>query len=515
MYALRKEAKAVAASIRVSDSKFRSPEILYFNPKKMRTSLALLSLLCLFLEGDAKFAVPYEHLYPSSASSRTRSTHRKMMSTWRSPTRSAPGVSPVVNPIDFGADPTGVKDSTAAFVAAVAELLKHNTSGHMMSDGIVDLGGVVLDLQGGDYLVNAPVQIPQFVGNLRIIDGTIRAGASFPPNAYVIQVGASPCKTKSGQGSCNENVGMSGLTLDASHIAQGCLSISSTMGATLDSSSAIFGFTGVGILLDGGHETMISETWVAAYFWNDPKKEHSGDTIGILVAGNDHFVDNVIVFSGTVGVSLTGEANKLVNVHTWNCATGNGGIGILNTVSQNIFIGCYLDFTDLVLTNAQQISISNGFFLGDAQLVFKAPHASSSIYGVSIVGNEWYDCSNSALASNETLGTWTSVTDLYVEGTSFCGPGQNPAFSKATKVLSSATVNGKVSVDFSDILLFPNVPIASASIVVKSNPTNNVAPTVGQNWNAQVVDVFISTNDPLTIYVTADQSSYTTERSQK
>jgi hypothetical protein len=515
MYALRKEAKAVAASIRVSDSKFRSPEILYFNPKKMRTSLALLSLLCLFLEGDAKFAVPYEHLYPSSASSRTRSTHRKMMSTWRSPTRSAPGVSPVVNPIDFGADPTGVKDSTAAFVAAVAELLKHNTSGHMMSDGIVDLGGVVLDLQGGDYLVNAPVQIPQFVGNLRIIDGTIRAGASFPPNAYVIQVGASPCKTKSGQGSCNENVGMSGLTLDASHIAQGCLSISSTMGATLDSSSAIFGFTGVGILLDGGHETMISETWVAAYFWNDPKKEHSGDTIGILVAGNDHFVDNVIVFSGTVGVSLTGEANKLVNVHTWNCATGNGGIGILNTVSQNIFIGCYLDFTDLVLTNAQQISISNGFFLGDAQLVFKAPHASSSIYGVSIVGNEWYDCSNSALASNETLGTWTSVTDLYVEGTSFCGPGQNPAFSKATKVLSSATVNGKVSVDFSDILLFPNVPIASASIVVKSNPTNNVAPTVGQNWNAQVVDVFVSTNDPVTIYVTADQSSYTTERSQK
>jgi hypothetical protein len=424
-------------------------------------------------------------------------------------------VSPVVNPIDFGADPTGVKDSTAAFVAAVAELLKHNTSGHMMSDGIVDLGGVVLDLQGGDYLVNAPVQIPQFVGNLRIIDGTIRAGASFPPNAYVIQVGASPCKTKSGQGSCNENVGMSGLTLDASHIAQGCLSISSTMGATLDSSSAIFGFTGVGILLDGGHETMISETWVAAYFWNDPKKEHSGDTIGILVAGNDHFVDNVIVFSGTVGVSLTGEANKLVNVHTWNCATGNGGIGILNTVSQNIFIGCYLDFTDLVLTNAQQISISNGFFLGDAQLVFKAPHASSSIYGVSIVGNEWYDCSNSALASNETLGTWTSVTDLYVEGTSFCGPGQNPAFSKATKVLSSATVNGKVSVDFSDILLFPNVPIASASIVVKSNPTNNVAPTVGQNWNAQVVDVFVSTNDPVTIYVTADQSSYTTERSQK
>ena len=477
---------------------------------------ALFVVLCLlFSIVSAKFAVRNEHLYPPNSSSRTRSTHRKMMSTWRSPIRSAPGVSPVVFPIDFGADPTGVSDSTAAFVAAVAELLKHNSSGHMMSDGIVDLGGVVLDLQGGDYLVNAPIQIPQFVGNLRIIDGTLRAGASFPPSAYVVQVGASPCKTKSGQGSCNENVGMSGLTIDASHIAQGCLSISSTMGATLDSSSAIFGFTGAGILLDGGHETMISETWVAAYFWNDPKKEKSGNTIGILVAGNDHFVDNVIVFSAAIGVSLTGAANKLVNVHTWNQATGNGGIGILNSESQNVFIGVYLDFTDLVLTNAQQISISSGFFLGDAQLVFKAPRAGSSIYGVSILGNEWYDCSNSALASNETLGTWTSVTDLYVEGTSFCGTGQNPAFSKATKVLSSTSVNGKVSVDFSDILLFPNVPIASASVVVKSNPSNNMPPTTGQNWSGQSVDVYVSTNDPVTIFVTADQSSYTTTRVQK
>jgi hypothetical protein len=183
----------------------------------------------------------------------------------------------------------------------------------------------------------------------------------------------------------------------------------------------------------------------------------------------------------------------------------------LNQVSQNIFIGCYLDFTDLVLTNAQQISISNGFFLGDAQLVFKAPHMGSSIYGVSIIGNEWYDCSNSALASNETVGTWTSITDLYVEGTSFCGTSQKAAFSKATKVLSTS-VNGKVSVDFSDILLFPNVPIDFATVTVKTSPTNNIPPSVGQDWNEQVVDVFVGTTDSVTIYITADQSSYTTTR---
>ena len=43
-----------------------------------------------------------------------------------------------------------------------------------------------------------------------------------------------------------------------------------------------------------------------------------------------------------------------------------------------------------------------------------------AIYGVSLAGNVWYDCGNPALASNETLGTWTSVTDFSMVGTSFC-----------------------------------------------------------------------------------------------
>ena len=68
---------------------------------------------------------------------------------------------------------------------------------------------------------------------------------------------------------------------------------------------------------------------------------------GIAVRGNDHYVSNSIVFSALVGVELTGAANILQvrdlspgfhsiglkslacvgwqGVHTWNCATGNGG----------------------------------------------------------------------------------------------------------------------------------------------------------------------------------------------
>ena len=123
-------------------------------------------------------------------------------------------------------------------------VLAHNTSGHVMSDGIVDLGGVVLDLGGGEYLLSSPLVVPQYVGNMRIVDGTLRASSAFPAARYVIEVGTSTprCNPPSGQGSCNENIGMSGLTLDGAHVAAGCLQITATMGATLDASSAIFGF---------------------------------------------------------------------------------------------------------------------------------------------------------------------------------------------------------------------------------------------------------------------------------
>ena len=163
--------------------------------------------------------LPYHHLFPRDAHPQTKAVHRRMMAGWRAPSVGAN--SPIVSPVDFGADPTGRTDSTAAFAAALKAVLSHNTSGHVMSDGIVDLGGVVLDLGGGDYLLSAPLSIPPYYGNLRIVDGTLRASPTFPSNRFVIEVGTNNCHPPSGQGSCNENVGMSGLTVDGSHVAAG------------------------------------------------------------------------------------------------------------------------------------------------------------------------------------------------------------------------------------------------------------------------------------------------------
>jgi len=397
-----------------------------------------------------------------------------------------------------------------------------------MSDGIVDLGGVVLDLGGGDYLLSAPLVVPQYVGNLRIIDGTLRASATFPSNRYVIEIGtASPrCNPPSGQGSCNENVGMSGLTLDGSHIATGCLQITAAMGVTLDSSSAIFGFVDTGIAIVGGHETMITETWVAAYFWNDPKKEKSS-AVGIGIFGNDHYVSNTIVFSARVGVQLTGAANILNGVHTWNCATGNGGTGILNQESQNRFEGVYLDYTDLVLggaSGAQQISVSNAFFLGGAQIVFAAAKAGSSVYGVSLTGNTWYATSAPALAVNETTGTWTSVTDLVVTGTALQQGESTARLPRATLVVSSPSGawSPRQTVDFSKVLLFPHVPIQSAVVQVAGSApaTGSAAPPypIVEHLPNPSTPLAVSVYAPFPgtapydaafdLIVTADQSAY-------
>lgn len=384
-----------------------------------------------------------------------------------------------------------------------------------MSDGIVDLGGAVVDLDGGCYLLSTPFVIPQFLGNLHVQSGELRATASFSGGASLVQVGAAKCNTPSGQGSCNENIGFHAITLDGSHTAETCLAIEATMGATLDTSSAIFGFVSSGVLLQGGHESMIEETWVAAYFWSNPKKERNS-AVGILINGNDHFVTNVIVFSARDGVVVNGAADLLTNVHTWNCATGNGGRGIVTSVSQNRFNGVYLDYTDMVVigNGAQQLVVANSYFLGGAQLVFHATPGNTAVSGVALVGNAWA-YSTAPFAVNETLAAWTSVHDLEIVGTATWN-GAPLRTTRATQLAPLSTTEYNTTFDFSSQLLFPSVPIDPASIELQLHAANaaqipafaSVAAAGGA-----VVDVINSNpNVQSMARVSVDQSTYSTTK---
>eukprot|EP00051_Salpingoeca_urceolata_P015947 m.209556 g.209556 ORF g.209556 m.209556 type:complete len:496 (+) comp18545_c0_seq1:393-1880(+) len=264
---------------------------------------------------------------------------------------------PTIYPTDFGADPTGQTDSTKAFAAAVAKLLAVNGSAPGMATGITDLGGPVLDLAGGVYQINAPIAIPKGVGNLHIADGTLRAGPAFPADQYLISVGETDCHPPT-QGSCNEYVGVENVLLDANYTAAGGVFITHVMGATLRDVFVVR-FPTAGVFIDGGHETMITDSWFTESYWTGPKPSTSV-SVGVQINGNDHFLSNVIVFDFTrVGVEVNGAANILSGVHTWN----GGGIGIAVNAYQTRLIGCYLDYNFLQIQDPYQTVVENTFFL--------------------------------------------------------------------------------------------------------------------------------------------------------
>ena len=139
---------------------------------------------------------------------------------------------PIIYPTDFGADPSGRNDSSAALALAVAALLKGGAP-HHMAEGITDLGGATLDLAGGQYLLSSPIVIPPYYGNLLIARGTLRASSHFPANKWLVMIGDHSCSPPSGQGSCNEFVNLADILFDAAHIASGGVYVSHVMGTTI------------------------------------------------------------------------------------------------------------------------------------------------------------------------------------------------------------------------------------------------------------------------------------------
>jgi hypothetical protein len=178
-------------------------------------------------------------------------------------------------PADFGADPTGAKDSTQALQAAMQALLASRGPRHAMASNITDLGGATLDLSGGSYLISAPLVIPPLYGNAQIIGGTLRASAAFPPERFLVEIGSATCvpRLPSGQadvqGSCGQFFNLNEILFDAAHVAAGGVSVSKTMGTTIGPATFFTGFTQAGVRVNGGHEVMIQQAWFCECEWSD------------------------------------------------------------------------------------------------------------------------------------------------------------------------------------------------------------------------------------------------------
>jgi len=424
---------------------------------------------------------------------------------FRASTLAPVGNLPVVYPTDYGADPFGKHDSTDAFMAALKVMLTQRGSNHSLSNNIVDLGGAVLDLAGGDYLVSYPLVLPPQYGNFVIQRGTIRASSGFPSDRFIIELGSNTCNNS--QGSCNENIGFEDLMLDCQGYAAGGLVINTTMGANVGPRIFVLGFLVAGISVNGGHEVMIHESWLGEYLYSDPRSHNKKylRATGIQIFGNDHFITDTIVFSSLIGVEVAGAANLLTGVHTWNLPEIEGGIGILIDApgyTQNRLIGCYLDYNDIVAVDPEHLTIVDGFFLCGGNIVLQALTSGHIIQGLVVTDNQFDLCGGPSIVLDQSAAAFSAVIDTTIDGNMYYG-GYKIRGTRATAQLRSTASSWVFN--FSEVLLFPTIKTVQYSIQV--NSPNVFVQHVSRPPNGIVVTVETNAVVDATVTVTVDQSA--------
>eukprot|EP01084_Bolivina_argentea_P051219 94207_1 len=417
---------------------------------------------------------------------------------------------PIIYVTDYGADPTGATDSTSALTAAITEATKRGSKNPNVSlaNGIHDCGGATIHLGGGDYLISAPLIIPQYFGNLRMVHGTLRASPSFTPkNSYLLIVGDnSKSKCNNPQGSCNENVAIENMMFDASHIVDGCVQVIATMGFVVGPQMFFLGFNAAGVTITGGHETMISDAWFGEFLYSSNEYKTAKAT-GIQIFGNDHYVTNTIVFSSKIGVHVTHPANILTGVHTWNLNEPDGGIGFLIESTQTRLLACYYDGNDVIVTAPiETVSIEDGFFLGSSQVILRANGKSSVIDGLSIMGNQYIGGSGGIIALDESNGKFTSVKQMMVRDNLVQGS-HTYVQPRITDMITLSNTKEYVF-DFKGTLLFdPNtIEYQFIDYTVQYND-NSFTPHALRKPSGTKVTVQFNAAVDATVYVTVDQST--------
>eukprot|EP00939_MAST-03C_sp_MAST-3C-sp1_P003382 g3382.t1 len=387
----------------------------------------------------------------------------------------------VFNPVDFGADPTGRTDSTEAFRRLQASLFNISAyAERKMASNIVDLGGATLDLAGGEYLISEPVSIPPLVGNVRIRGGTLIASPNFPASSFLVQVGDSACVPADKQNVCNEFISIEDVMLDGSHVARGGVVVNQTMGTTIGPSAFVTGFTNVGVQVNGGHETLVFDSWLAEYFWSDKRPQPStcvngkNGSIAIELNGEDNYVTNTIIFDFTcLGVLVNGAATTLDGVHSWN----GGGVAIRIDGSYDIqdrIVNCYLDYSTLEIVNPKFVLVEGSFFYNThAVLVGK------NVQGLTMRDNIYsmndYGGNTSVVLEGGSAGVL--CTNVVIEDAIDAQQNQQPV--RLLRTVARQSLYQKQSTiwrfDFSGDLLFDHIDLVEYALVLDEDGDGDVA----------------------------------------
>lgn len=396
---------------------------------------------------------------------------------------------------DYGADPTGAADATDAINKAIADAFRP-PSNATMTGGIPDLGGAEVHLDGGTYLVKAPLTLPASGGgNFRIHGGSLRASDDFPTDRYLIELSAKG----SSRSYDYEYATLRDLMLDCNYRGGG-VSVVNSLRVGIDNLYVVH-FSSDGVAVSGGHETMIRSSFLGQHMTagQDPGERRFTGT-GIRLDGNDNTVTDVVIFSAETGIMVTRPANSISGVHCYNKATGFGGTGIhfkSPGLTQSWISNCYMDYTSIVAEDPVLLHVSGSFFLGDANVVLKAVNGVAR--GVQVVGNIFSGL-DKGVDIVQLDGKFPTVDQVYVQQNSATGMSV-----KSTAARGSAEGNGSLwTVDFADVLLFPDrIGHVQYSLVAGDEFPGHTLRNISGNRVVVATDKAVSA----TVHVLVDQNT--------
>ncbi|XP_022146709.1 polygalacturonase QRT3-like isoform X2 [Momordica charantia] len=393
------------------------------------------------------------------------------------PSFQAPGGARVYHVTAYGADPTGRVDSTESLLRALSDAYGSPGEGWLM-DGIRNLGGAHINLDGGNYLISRPLRLPGAgVGNIVIQGGSLRASDDFPSDGYLIDLSPSSSSSPSSpvakikkqkerksmevvklasSSSYNyEYITFRDLLLDSNYRGGG-ISIINSLRTSIDN-CYITHFTTTGISVQSGHETFIRSSFLGQHITAgaDPGERNFSGT-GISLIGNDNSVTDVVVFSAATAILVSGQANILTGVHCYNKATGFGGTGIylkLPGLTQTRIVNSYMDYTGIVAEDPVQLHISNTFFLGDASITLKS--INGVVNGLNIVDNMFSGSDRGVpiVKLDQSKSAFREINQVVIERNNARG-----MQIKSTAASAESQGNGTSwIIDFNPILLFPNL----------------------------------------------------------
>ncbi|TKY59704.1 Polygalacturonase QRT3 [Spatholobus suberectus] len=180
---------------------------------------------------------------------------------------------------EYGADPSGSEESSDAILKVVEDAFALQ-KGLELVGGVNDLGGVVIDLQGGNYKISKPITFPSSGGgNVVVKGGTLRASDTFPGDRHLVELWSS----KSGKFETKESLHADGfnsikaqnnaiyyeditfrdILFDSSYRGGGIFIVDSAR--TRINNCFFLHFTTEGILVQQGHETFISSCFLGQH----------------------------------------------------------------------------------------------------------------------------------------------------------------------------------------------------------------------------------------------------------